>query len=417
MGLGRLFGGAPVAEHRAVPSGGTRYEVYDTSDDSLIETFTVQGNIAPDWPVSAYQLGMTIPGAWRASLLLSGLLASTPWEAYRNPTGGDPAPRLVEPTPPLLAQPTPPETRFSTLRGLALDYLWEGNAVAVYTARDRYGWPTAMVPVPASAVMVRRVDERNYPLPIGEIEYLIGGLRFGVNDIMHVKGPCAPGELRGMGVLETQMSTLRGAMSLSADAHSTKGVPTGVLKSENPDLKPKEATELKKAWLESQRTRTVAVLNASTSFEALAWNPRDAQLIEARQFSLSELELIFGLPVGWLGGNTATRTYKNIEQDAINLLKFTLNDHLTAFKETLSQAFPRGMTIEPDLDALLASDTVTRYGAYNTATGGKPWLLPSEVRTRERLRAVPGIDDAPAPAPAPSKPTDDDDDQEDGEES
>jgi HK97 family phage portal protein len=398
MGLGKLFG-APPAQTRSVPSGGVRYDVFDLATEAQIESFNVYGGVAPDWPVSAYRNGMSIPGAWRASLLLSGLLASTPWHAFRKPVGDDPTPRMVQPQPPVLDQPNPPETRFNTFRSMALDYLWEGNAIGVYASRGRDGWPTSIVPVPASSVFVRRVDERNYPLPVGTIEYAIGGLSFTPSEIFHVKGPCAPGELRGMGILESHLGTLAGAESLSADAHMVKGVPTGVLKSENPDLTDKEAQDLKTAWLRSQRTRTVAVLNSTTSFEPLAWNPRDAQLIEARQFSLSELELIFGLPVGWLGGMTNSRQYSNIEQDAINLLKFTLSDHFTAFKETFTQCFPRGVFVEPDLDALLASDTVARYGAYNTATGGKPWLLPNEVRAKERMPQVEGLDEQAAPAP------------------
>lgn len=410
MGLGKLLPPKRPAHTRSVGEGGTRYDVYDMATDQLLDSFSTYGNLAPDWPTEAYA-GMSVPGAWRASLLLSGLLAGSPWHAFRKPAGDDPSPRMIEPTPPLLEQPAPPETRFTTFRQLALDYIWEGNAIGVYASRDRYGWPTAIVPVPAAWVHARRVDERNYPLPIGEVEYLIGSLRFSRQEILHIKGPCRPGDLRGMGVLETQLSTLRGAMSLSADAHTVKGVPTGVLKSDNPDLTPAEAREMKAGWLSSQRNRTVAVLNASTSFEPLAWNPEQAQLIEARKFSLSELELIFGLPVGWLGGESATKTYRNNEQDAINLQKYSLADILTPFKEALSQAFPRGTTVEPDLDALLASDTVTRYGAYSTATGGKPWLLPSEVRARERLRAVDGIDDVPTPAP-PAQPEEDEEESE-----
>lgn len=407
MGIGRLF--APAAQHRAIgASGGTRYEVYDIATDAHLDTFSVNGNLAPDWPTSAYKSGMSIPGAWRASLLLSGLLAGTPWHAYRRPSGDDPAPRLVLPTPPLLEQPAPPEIRFTTIRSLALDYLWDGNGIGVIAARDRAGWPTAIVPVPASSVMVRRVDERNYPLPIGTIEYLIGALSFTADEVVHIKGPCAPGDLRGMGVLEAHFGTLRASQQLSADAHTTKGVPTGVLKSENPDLDETEAKDLKRGWLESQRTRTIAVLNATTSFESLAWNPEQAQLIEARKFSLSEQELIFGLPVGWLGGQDSSKTYSNIEQDAINLVKFSMNDHYSVFKETLTQCFPRGTFVEPDLDALLASDTINRYKAYQIASGNKPWLLPSEIRAAEKLRAVEGIDDAntPAPGPRPGEPTD-----------
>lgn len=407
MGLGKLL-------TRSVPGAGTRYDVYNDTTNALIDSFHVVGDLAPDWPTSAYKSGMSIPGAWRASLLLSGLLAGSPWNAFRRPTGDDPAPRIVTPTPPLLEQPAPPETRFTTFRSLALDYIWEGNGVGIIAARDRAGWPTAIVPVPASMVFVRRVSERNYPIPMGEVEYLIGTMSFTPDQVVHIKGPCAPGELRGIGVLEAHLTTLSGAQQLSADAHQVKGVPTGVLKSQNPDLGPKEAADLKTAWLTAQRNRTVAVLNASTEFEALAWNPEEAQLIEARRFSLTEIELIFGLPVGWLGGQSDSKTYRTVESDAINLQKFTLNEIISPFKETLSQCFPRGMFVEPDLDAILRGDTLGRYQSYDLATGKKPWLLPSEVRARERLPAVPGIDDAPAPAaptqpnPDPNKPTNDD---------
>lgn len=406
MGLGKLFRAAPAspAENRSVPSGGIQYVATDIETGGDLGTYTVWGGIAPDWPTaSSYRSGMNVPGAWRGALLISGLLAGVPWYAYRKPTGVDPAPQLVVPTPALLDQPSPPETRFTTFRSLALDYIWEGNALAVIAARGRDGWPTAVVPVPASMVGVRRVDERNYPIPMGEIEYNIGGLSFTPNEVLHFKGPCEPGALRGMGVLESQMSTIRGAQQLNADAHAIKGVPTGVLKSENPDLTPKEARDMKTGWLRNQRERTVAVLNASTSFEPLSWNPQEAQLIEARQFSLSEMELIFGLPVGWLGGKTSSRTYSNIEQDAINLLKFSLNDHLEQWKQTWSLAFPRTTFVAPDLDSILESDTMTRFQAYAIATGGEPWMLPSEVRAREKLKAIPGIDDKPEP-PAPAAP-------------
>lgn len=402
MGLGKAL--ARRGELRSVPGPGVRYDVTDLATGNLRETFTVNYGTAPDWPASAYRNGMSIPGAWRGSLILSELLGAAPWQAFRKATGDDPAPRLIDPSPSLLQQPSPPETAVDSWGAAALDYIWNGNAIGVWASRDRAGWPTSVVMVPAESVMVRRVDERNYPLPMGAIEYLIGSLSFTPDEILHIKGPHEPGGLRGWGVLEAHMNTIGAAQQLGADAHTIHGVPTGVLKSENPDLTPKEARKMKAAWLESQRTRTVAVLNASTSFEALAWNPRDAQLIEARKFSLSEWELIFGLPVGWLGGQTSSRQYSNIEQDAINLIKFTLNGHLTRFKQSLTQAFPRGVFVEPDLDALLASDTMNRYTAYAVATGGKPWLLPSEVRARERLAAVEGIDDTATAPAAPAEP-------------
>jgi HK97 family phage portal protein len=327
------------------------------------------------------------------------MLGSIPWHAFRKPLPGDadPAPRLVEPSPPLLEQPSPPDSRMDTLSSAALDYIWHGNAIGIITTRDRQGTPTSAAFVEAGNVFVRRVDERNYPLPIGTIEYQVGSLSFTANEVIHIKGPHAPGQLRGMGVLESHMQSLGLATDLQATAGNLTGhgVPTGLLKSDDPDLTETEANALKRKWLNAQRYRSIAVLNSTTSFEPLGWNPQEAQLIEARKFSLSELELMFGLPVGWLGGQTSSRTYSNIEQDAINLIKFTMLGHLSRFKQTLSGVLPRGQFVEPELDELLRSDTLARYQAYASGiTAG--WLLKSEARARERLVAVPGIDDKPA---------------------
>jgi HK97 family phage portal protein len=404
------------AEQLRAAGSGTRYDVTDIESGVLTQSFTVDYNTAPSWPASAYRNGMSIPGAWRASILLSDMLGSIPWHAYRKPIPGDrdPAPRLVEPGPPLLEQPSPPDSRMDTLSSAALDYLWNGNAIGIITSRDRYGVPTSAAFVEASMVFVRRVDERNYPLPIGTIEYMIGDLSFTPDEVIHIKGPHAPGALRGLGVLESHLPTLGLAEDLQATAGNLTGygVPTGLLKSEDPDLTQVEAEKLKIKWLNAQRTRTIAVLNATTSFEPLGWNPQEAQLVEARKFSLSELELIFGLPVGWLGGSTSTRQYSNIEQDAVNLIKFTMLGHLSRFKQTLSGVLPRGQFVEPDLDELLRSDTLARYQGYASGiTAG--WLLRSEARAKERLVAVDGIDDGPAPqntadpstAGAPGTPT------------
>lgn len=403
MGLGRALTrrATPApANHRAVGDTGTvRYDVYQ--GDSLLQTFSIDYGTAPNWPTSAYRNGMSVPGAWRASLVIADMLGSVPWHAYRKPApaDADPAPRLVQPPQPLLEQPSPPDTRMDSFSSAALDFLWEGNAVGVITARSPIGVPTAVAWVPAAQVMVRRVDERHYPLPLGAIEYLIGDLSFSAQEVLHIKGPHAPGMLRGMGVLEAHLGTLDLASDLQAQAGNVAnyGVPTGVLKSENPDLTEPEAAKIKQAWLRSQRTRTIAVLNATTSFEPLGWNPHDAQLVEARKFSLAELELIFGLPVGWLGGQTSSRTYSNIEQDAINLIKFTMLGHFQRWKQAFAAVLPRGQFVEPDLDELLRSDTLARYQAYASGIGAG-WLLRSEARARERLVAVEGIDDKPAPA-------------------
>jgi HK97 family phage portal protein len=386
MGLGKLF------------ARSTQYTATDTVSGQTA-TFTVLDNLAPDFvQIGSYRGGMAIPGAWRAALLLSDLLGQVPWHAYRKMMG-EPE-ECLEPTPPLLEQPHPPDTRMSTFSSWGLDLIWHGNAIGVIAARNAYGWPTACIAVPAINVSVRRITPfQDSPLPVGALEYSIGSLRLGSQDVIHIKGPCQPGEVRGMGVLEAHLNTLNLASEQSRQARSISnhGVPTGVLESQDPDMDGDAALELKARWLESQATRTVAVLNKATTFKPLSWNPEELQMVEARKFTLTELELIFGLPVGWLGGMNSARQYTNVEMDAVNLIKFSLGGHLARFEQTLSLAFPRGTVARANLDAILRSDTLTRYQAYALALKDEPWLLVDEVRGREHLEPMPqkpAMDDA-----------------------
>lgn len=371
----------------------TKYTVTDTVSGATA-TYTVIDNLSPDWPTSsAYRGAMSIPGAWRAALLISNFLGQVPWHAYRD-YGGNPTEK-IEPNPPLLDQPNPPDPRMATFSSWALDLLWHGNAFGVIAARNAQNWPTAVYPVPAVSVAVRRVTPFvTSPLPIGSLEYSVGSMKgLGSQDVVHIKGPCEPGAVRGLGVLEAHLNTLNLAsdQSRQASGMANSGVPTGVLKSANPDLKDDEALDMKTKWMNNQRTRSIAVLNASTEFTPLSWSPDDLQLVEARKFTLTELEQIFELPVGYLGGQTSSRTYSNIEQDAVNLLKFSFSGHLARFEQTLSLAFPRGTSVKANLDSLLRTDTLTRYQAYQIALGGagKPFLEVDEVRELENRPPMP----------------------------
>jgi HK97 family phage portal protein len=342
---------------------------------------------------STYRGGMTIPGAWRASLLLSDLLGSVPWHAYRERVGQV---ERLEPAPPLLEQPAPPDTRMTTFSSWALDLIWHGSAVGIVAARNAEGWPTAALPVPARMVGVRRVGPGSLSgLPVGTLEYQVGTQTYGPDDVIHIKGPCEPGALRGLGVLEAHLNeTLALAKEQMRQARSISqhGVPTGVLKSTNPQESIQDMKETKAAWVASQRDRTIALLNATTEFQPLSWNPEEMQLVEARRYSLTDLELIFGLPVGWLGGMNSARQYSNIEQDAVNLIKFTLRGHLARFEQALSLHFPRGTRVKANLDELLRSDTLTRYQAHAIALD-KKFLTADEVRELE--------DRPPLPEPPP----------------
>jgi HK97 family phage portal protein len=370
-------------------------------------------------PMSLYRGGMGIPGAWRSSLIIADLLGSVPWDAWRE-VDGLPAEKVM-PRPMLLEQPSVEDERMTTFSSWGLDLVWHGNAVGIWAARDGDGVPQAVVPVPAEYVGVRRVGwEYQARLPIGPIKYQIGGREFDPWEILHIKGPCPPGEVRGFGVLEAHLTGLSspadaGTLDLArelqrqAQSISQHGVPSGYLKTENPDTTPEQLKENKRVWLESQRDRTIAALNAAVEFEAIAWNPTDMQLLEARKMSLLEQALVFGLPPSFLGVETSNRTYRNDNAEDVKLVKWTMRGHLGRFEAALSRALPPGEKAMANVDDVVRADMLTRYQAHALALGKKPWRTTNEVRRAEGEPPLPGGDELPEPTEPtePEEPTDD----------
>lgn len=392
MGLGKwLSRSAPAPEHtRMIVSDGWR----------IGPSAEISGNTG--WGAGQYVRALGIPGVDRAVMLLADLLGGLPWDVYIEQ--GDYA-KKVSPRPILLEQPNPQEVRVATLSAWAADLVLNGNAVGVIAERNASGIPTAVLPVPARNVGVRRVNGTTFSaIPSGAVEYLIGGQTFGADEMIHVKGPCESGALRGLGVLEKHLNGCGGldlAAELGRQARniSQDGVPTAVLRSTNPDATEGDLIAVKQAWLRNMRDRTVAVLNATTEFETLAWNPEELQLIEARKLSLLEVANIFGLPPRFLGASTGdSMTYSTSETESIDLLKFSLGGHLARFEQTLSLLFPQGTSVKANLDALLRSDTMARYQAHEIGIRAG-FLQRSEARELEDLPPVPGIDDQPPPPP------------------
>ncbi len=367
--------------------------ITDTTDSGYTETYTLGGPplLVPYWGTSSYRGGMSIPAAWRASRLIADLIGGMPWHAYRGASGGRP----ISPTPPLLDQPAPPDTRVDSFGALALDYLWHGTAVARLGPRDSRGVPTTMLPISAERIAGGYVN--------GRPEYSIDGKHVPRDQLLVIKAPAPPGAVKGMGVVEEHFGAIEHSaeQDRQSQALSGAGIPTGVLKSEDPDVTRAELTAAKRDWLIAQRTRTIAAMPPGVTFAPIAWNPTEMQMLEARKFDLQTWELIFGLPVGFLGGEGPSMRYANLEQDAINLLKFTLGGTVARFEQALSLLWPqRTVWVKANVDAILRSDTLARYQAHTLALA---WSDPNEIRALEDMPPREEPEPAAAPEPVPSE--------------
>jgi len=343
---------------------------------------------------------LSVPGIWRGITLIADAIGGLPLHAYRGE-------QYVDPQPNILVRPVATETRIETISSMVASLLIHGNYIAILGAPGANGYPDSFFPVNPEKVNVRRED--------GTIVYRINNVDYDSSEIMHIKAFSLPGELVGYGILAAQRQAIGGAIATQTYAQryfNGGAIPPAYLESDNPDLTQEEADQMKAVWLQSYGgiNMTPPVFNSSTRVKTLAANARESQLVESRQYSLTEIANMIGLPAYYLGAPNSSRTYSNVSEENLQLVRWSLLPWISRIEQKLTDYIPRGQVVKFNVDALLRPDTKTRYEAHAIAID-KGFLTVNEVRefeNREPLDEDP--DDDPVPSEIVNDPTLDDDD-------
>jgi HK97 family phage portal protein len=144
----------------------------------------------------------------------------------------------------------------------------------------------------------------------------------------------------------------------------------------------------------SGRNRQPAVLNATTDFEILSSNAQESQLIEAQIAGLTEAANILGLPAYYLGAPNSSRTYANVEQENLQLVRWSIQPIAERIEQALSDLLVRGQEAKFNYDTLLRTDTLSRYQAHAVGIQSG-FLTVNEVREMENRDPINPIDQDP----------------------
>ncbi|PII81568.1 phage portal protein [Leucobacter sp. OAMLP11] len=323
------------------------------------------------------------------------------------------------PTPSIIERPCMEMHRPAWIEYNITSLYLDGNAFWVI---ERFG-PGTRRPGTVSNITVldpNEVTVKVERLPLGRKRITYYHLGRKINgEVKHLQLLRVPGLDRGLGPIQAAQMELRGALDArdyGAMWLSDQSMPDGVLTTDQV-LAPGDADKYKHVWYGrnpdgSKRTAAegavafgpterLRVMGSGLRYQPLMLKPSDVQFLETQQFTTTQVARLLGTPASLLlaavEGNS--QTYSNVEQDWIGYVRFSLMKPLREIEEALSELLPAGQRARFNVDALLRTDTKTRYEAHNLALAGR-WKTRSEVRADEGLMPIDGIDDQPEPAPA-----------------
>lgn len=248
----------------------------------------------------------------------------------------------------------------------------------------------------------RVVFDRDGYLQLGPVTYRLVTLR----------NPHSPVDVDGhsMGVFEANPQAFRLAGQVDTYASGTfrSGIPAGYLKVDQTmsQMTQEQADQLKSAWMNAHGgdRRSIAVLNAFTTFTPLNLSPVDAALGEVKRLNIGDVAFAFALDPLTLGvslGNSAT--YNNLRDAWTNHKDFGLAPWIAAVEDTLTALLPGSQGVKVDLDKFANPPPGERFAAYQTAiTSGV--LTVDECRELEGLEPLPEPPLVPTPVPLTPEP-------------
>lgn len=221
-------------------------------------------------------------------------------------------------------------------------------------------------------------------------------------DMFHIKG-MSPNIIMGYSPIQLQAKMLSAgiaAQDYGLRFFENDASPSGGVLEHPTNFKDKEQRDRwREAWQEQQGGRNkgkVAVLEYGLKYvPGIAVKNTDAQFLESRQYTRSEIATMFGIPPHMIGDLTKA-TFSNIEQQSIDFVVNSLGPRKSRWESALAFNFldPDDLTISCEFStlALLRGDAAARSSYYhNGILDG--WLVRNEVRAAEGFNRIDGLDE------------------------
>jgi len=156
----------------------------------------------------------------------------------------------------------------------------------------------------------------------------------------------------------------------------------------------KDVQRVKDSWNAgfqgSANAHKISVLEDGMTYKQVGIPPNEAQFLETRKYSVSEICRLFKVPPH-LVGDLERATFSNIEHQSIDFVTHSVRPWVIRWEQCLQQALvadsERDLFIRFNLDGLLRGDYETRMKGYSIGIQNG-FLSPNDVRRLEDLNPI-----------------------------
>ncbi len=232
--------------------------------------------------------------------------------------------------------------------------------------------------------------------PVGES----GPEKYEQDQILHIKGFGNDG-IVGMSPLAFARQALGLAISaerFAASLFANGGKPSGTLATDR-ILDPKQRDDVRKQFqgINAGDANRLWVLEAGFKYEPISIPPEDAQMLQTRQMSVSEIARFFRVPLFLLMEMEKSTSWgSGLEQQNLAFLAYTLRPYLTRIEAAINRwlmppDMRRDYYVEHNVEALLRADSQAR-ARFLSIMVQNGLMTRNEGRAKENLPPMPGGD-------------------------
>ena len=342
---------------------------------------------------------LTFSAVWAAMRLLSESVSTLPIAVYKKDNKGNKVEQNNELSYLLRYQPNSYQNKIGFFEKQMMDLLCNGNS---YTRiiRNNAGRPIELLPLNFEDVDVYFKDNKLY--------YTSSQLKgtYDAADILHFKlitnvntpsGNSGQDGLVGMSPITQCANAIgwaRDVEEYSRTFFKAGAKLSGVLKTDRA-LSEQAIDRLRNSFNNNYSSLSgsnqTAVLEEGLSFQPITIPPDQAQFLQSREFSISEIARIFNCPPHLLKDLTKS-SFNNIEMQSQEFVIYSLMPYINKFELELNTKLFRKASlgkeyIKFNTNALLRGNIKDRSDYYKTAiTNG--WMSVNEVRSKEELNGI-----------------------------